>query len=188
MQLQIFLDSRKFGPGVVDGQPGEFTAKALALYRHSKGLPEEARPDLEGISPYTTYEVTAADLAAIGTMAEEPAEIAKQKRLPYSGLGELLGERFHTTRAFIAELNPKVTVDALAAGAVVKVPNVARPFHADKFPAAYSKAGASASRSVLVDTRLRLLEVRESGRLIAAFPITPGSTEHPAPVGEWKVA
>jgi len=187
VQLQIFLDSQGFGPGVVDGRPGEFTAKALALYRHAKGLPVEANPEVGGISPYTTYTITEADLAALGTMAAEPAEIAKQKRLPYVGLGELLGERFHTTREFIHQLNPGVALDALSPGAVVKVPNVSRPFYADRFPSAYSRLGGPA-RSVLVDTNLRMLEVREGGKLLAAFPITPGSTEHPAPIGEWKIA
>jgi len=188
VQMQIFLDSHRFGPGVVDGHPGEFTAKALALYRHAKGLAVDANPDVSGIQPYTHYTITAEDLAALGTMATEPAEIAKQKRLPYVGLGELLGERFHTTRAFIFKLNPGMSIDSLAPGAVVKVPNVARPFHADRFPSSYAKVGASATRSVLVDTNLRMLEVREDGKLLAAFPITPGSTEHPAPAGEWKIA
>lgn len=188
VQLQIFLDSHRFGPGVVDGHPGEFTAKALALYRHAHGLPVDAKPDVSGIRPYTTYTITSEDLAALGTMAAEPAAIAKQKRLPYVGLGELLGERFHTTRAFIYQLNPGVTIDSLAPGAVVKVPNIARPFYADRFPSSYARVGSSGGRSVLVDTNLRMLEVREGGKLLAAFPITPGSSEHPAPIGEWKIA
>src|SRR5690606_24887471 len=33
----------------------------------------------------------------------------------------------------------------------------------------------------------RMLHVYEGDRLIAAFPITPGSTTNPAPPGNWKV-
>src|SRR5690606_11545071 len=55
VQLQIFLDSHKFGPGIIDGRRGEFTAKALALYRHSKGLPTDYQPDLSTIAPYRSY-------------------------------------------------------------------------------------------------------------------------------------
>ena len=186
IQLQIFLDSKNFGPGVIDGSRGEFTAKALALYRHSRGLPVDWQPDVTGIVPYTTTTITEKDRSALGVMAAEPADIAKQKRLPYTSLRELLAERYHTTPAFLGELNPGVNIDALPVGATVKVPNIARPFRADAFTSSYPLVG-SKTRSVLVDTNLRLLEVRDGDRLIAAFPITPGSTEHPAPPGQWRV-
>ena len=189
VQLQIFLDSRQFGPGIVDGRSGEFTAKALALYNQSRGLPQSAEPDVSAISPYTTYTVTSEDLAALGTMSVEPAEIALQKRLPYTSLGELLGERFHTSHGFLAELNRGIMIDSLPAGSIVTVPNVSRPFRVDRFPSGYTAASpaAAATRSVLVDTNLRMLEVRDGANVIAAFPITPGSSEHPAPVGEWRI-
>jgi len=187
-RLQIFLDARNFGPGVVDGREGEFTTKALHAYRQSHGLSDSYLPDLSAINPYTTYVVTAKNRAALGTMAREPAEIAKQKRMPYIGLIELVAERFHTTRGFLAELNPGQAIDALPAGSVVRVPNVARPFRVDAFPSAYGPASSSATRRVIVDTSYRMLEVLEGARVIAAFPITPGSAEHPAPIGNWKVA
>lgn len=190
VQLQIFLDARNFGPGVVDGREGEFTAKALQAYRQAHNLPENSVPDLSEIAPYTTYAVTAGDVAALGSMAQEPADIARQKRLPYVGLGELVAERFHTTRGFIAELNPGQSIDSLPAGSVLRVPNIARPFRVESFPSGYAAtpASAAAGRRVIVDTSYRMLEVRDGGRVIAAFPITPGSAEHPAPVGDWKIA
>lgn len=190
VRLQIFLDARNFGPGVVDGREGEFTAKALHAYRRAHGLSESYLPDLSESTTYTTYVVTPENLAALGSMAREPAEIAKQKRLPYVGLSELVAERFHTTREFLAELNPGQQIDSLPAGSVLRVPNVARPFRADAFTSAYAAASSSvsASRQVIVDSSYRMLEVREGERVIAAFPITPGSAEHPAPIGNWKVA
>lgn len=190
VQLQIFLDAENFGPGIVDGQEGEFTDKALQAYRQAKGLPEGFVPDTSTIVPYTTTVVTAEDLAVLGTMAEEPADIAKQKRLPYVGIGELLAERYHTSRAFIAQLNPGKEIDTVPVGTVLRVPNVSRPFRPESFPGSYRVAPSSvaASRKVVVDTTVRMLGVSEGGRLIAAFPITPGSPEHPAPAGEWKIA
>lgn len=189
IQLQIFLDARHFGPGVVDGSAGEFTTKALEFYNKAHGLPAGARPDVSAIQAYTVYTIAPEDLAVLGTMAVEPADIAKQKRLPYTTLGELIAERFHTTKGFLAEINRGKDIDALAAGDSVTVPNVARPFRADKFPSTYPAPVASVakSRRVLVDVSTRMLEVREGGRLLAAFPITPGSSEHPAPAGEWKI-
>lgn len=189
VQLQILLDAQHFGPGVVDGRAGEFTKKALAFYRQAKGLAPDAQPDVSGIQPYTTYTITADDLKVIGTMAAEPADLAKQARLPYTSLVELLGERFHTTQAFIKLLNPSQNIDALPAGSVVTVPNIDKPFRADRFTSNYPAPPASVAgtRRVIVDTHERMLQVREGDRLIAAFPITPGSSDHPAPIGEWRV-
>ena len=84
VQLQIFLDAQNFGPGIVDGNEGEFTGKALQAYRVAKGLPEGTQPDTSGIVPYTTYTVTAEDLAVLGTMAEGAGN---QNRLYYADLG-----------------------------------------------------------------------------------------------------
>lgn len=189
VQLQIFLDGRQFGPGVVDGHSGEFTSKALTLYREAQGLPVNVVPDVSGIQPYTQYAVTEDDLRRLGTMALEPAEQAQQKTLPYIGLTELLAERFHTTVAFMAELNPGRQMDALTPGEVITVPNIDRPFRVDAFPSGYSRPQSSVAgtRRVQVDTGLRMLRVTEGDRLLAAFPLTPGSDEHPAPLGEWKI-
>jgi lipoprotein-anchoring transpeptidase ErfK/SrfK len=184
VQLQIFLDAHNFGPGVVDGRGGEFTSKAQHVYEQVMGH----APDAAAVVPYTTYTVTADDLGRIGTLAEKPEEMAKQKRLPYTSLVELIAERAHTTQAFVRELNPGVNVDTLAAGAVVRVPNVARPLRVANFPSAYPPSTAAAStRQVVVDLNTRLLRVIDRDKLIAVFPITPGSAEHPAPVGQWKI-
>lgn len=189
LRLQIFLDSKNFGPGVIDGESGEFTDKALALYRSAYQLPSDALPDLRGIYPYTTYTVAAEDLSALGQMANEPADIARQEKLPYTRLGELLAERFHTTQRFLAKINPGRDINALFPGESLTVPNVYRPFRFDQFPSQYRPTATAAnSRRVFVNIGTRMLQVLEGDQIIAAFPITPGSYEHPAPKGEWKVA
>jgi lipoprotein-anchoring transpeptidase ErfK/SrfK len=58
-RLQIFLDRANFGPGKIDGRYGEFTTKALELYRTTNGVG-----------------VTGAD-SAIPPIAEAPAETKK---------------------------------------------------------------------------------------------------------------
>src|SRR5256885_4403211 len=79
-RLQIFLDNANFGPGKIDGQQGEFTKKALALYRQAKdlpaGAPANSKPkapvdttglDLSSIEPvFTTYTVTEGDVSNVG--------------------------------------------------------------------------------------------------------------------------
>ena len=42
-KLQVFLDRANFSPGEIDGQYGDFTLKALALYRESRGEQQQRR-------------------------------------------------------------------------------------------------------------------------------------------------
>ncbi len=185
VQLQIFLDSVNFGPGVVDGRDGEFTKKALAVYRRVMGR----EPDLRSVVPYTTYVLTAEDLGRVGAGATGPEAMAAQKRLPYTSVSELVAERYHTTRDFVKKLNPGISVDDAGPGTALRVPNVAKPLRVASFPSAYPPAVASAAspRRVVVDLDERQLRVIGGDQLLAVFPITPGSSEHPAPVGEWKI-
>ena len=189
LRTQIFLDSKGFGPGVVDGRSGEFTGKALARYQQANGLSPDWRPDISNINTLSSYTITGKDLSALGSMAGEPEEQAKQAKMPYTTLIELLSERFHTTQKFLRTLNPGMDINSIPPGTTVTVPAVARPFRFDAFPSTYPgpSSGTASSRRVLVDLQEKMLEVREGSRLIAAFPITPGSTEHPAPAGEWRI-
>jgi lipoprotein-anchoring transpeptidase ErfK/SrfK len=41
--------------------------------------------------------------------------------------------------------------------------------------------------AIFVDTKDKMLEVREGDRLVAAFPVTPGSDSIPTPTGEWEI-
>src|SRR6266513_5730153 len=49
-RLQVFLDRANFSPGKIDGHYSDFTFKALALYRQSRGElvpPPPPKPDTE---------------------------------------------------------------------------------------------------------------------------------------------
>ena len=108
--------------------------------------------------------------------------------MPYRTVSEYIGERFHTSRRFLAVLNPGVNLTGLQAGDSVRVPNV-NPFRIENVPetANLPRKSALAGRSLVVDTGIRMLEVREGDRLVATFPITPGSSNLPAPVGTWSI-
>jgi len=137
-RLQIFLDNANFGPGKIDGQQGEFTRKALALYRQAKGLPAAASTDakapldtsgldLTTVNPvFIPYTVTADDAANVGELPASVEAKAKMKRLPYATLGEGLAEKFHCALSFLKELNPK-QFQKLKVGDQITVPNV-KPF------------------------------------------------------------
>jgi lipoprotein-anchoring transpeptidase ErfK/SrfK len=140
--LQIFLDRANFSPGELDGHYGDFTLKALALYRQSRGEPAsspppkaETAPDLNGIDvasvgpAFIQYTVTEADLQNVGSLPNAVPAKAKLKWLPYRDADEAIAEKFHCDPKFLIELNPGKT-GKLKPGDQVRVPNV-EPFELD---------------------------------------------------------
>src|SRR6478672_13440655 len=70
-RAQIFLDQQLFGPGKIDGSPGEFFTKALKRYQKANGLPETGAVDenipLDSVFPvYIIYTIQEGDLKYIG--------------------------------------------------------------------------------------------------------------------------
>lgn len=192
-RLQIYLDQRNFGPGKIDGRWGEFTGKALMRYQKSAGLPVDGKwesvPDLLQISPiFTRYTLRDIDFKQVGNVPRQPLEQAKMKRMPYADIIEFLGEKFHSDRDFIVKLNFDRSMSNLKPGDVIRVPNV-EPFLIEtmKESGGLPEVPIFLMRSVHIDTREKMLELREGDKLIAAFPITPGSSSHPAPSGTWKI-
>ena len=197
-RLQVFLDRENFGPGKLDGKSGEFTRKALVRYgrAHHATYPPPgpalltALPEVARTKPFTTYTVTADDLAQIGTMAEKVPDQGKQKSLPYTTTIELLGERFHSEQAFLRRLNPGASMDHLAIGATVKVPDIENPLYVPRLAQhghLVARRPEFQPRVLMVYTKEKMVDVLEDGQLLASFPITPGSTTLPAPPGTWKI-
>lgn len=192
-RLQIFLDQNQFGPGKIDGAAGEFTAKALARYQRAKGLPVTTESldglPLNEISPiYTTYTITEADAKRVGDVPRKAEEQAKLQRMPYPSLLKFLVERFHSDPNFLQSLNPSLNLEKIGVGDTVWVPNVA-PFQIESVRALAKVplVPEYKSRRILIDTKEKMLELVEGSKLIAAFPITPGSGSLPAPVGTWRI-
>ncbi len=213
-RLQVFLDRAEFAPGKIDGRYGQFTVKALALYRQSHGesstaplekpdgAPDVSGLDLASVNPlFLSYTVTDADLQNIGKVPDAVAEQAKLKALLYQTALEAIAEKFHTDVDFLDELNPGKTT-TIKAGDTLSVPNV-EPFDLttvknltpgselaandleDK-PGAVEKLAVSKT-SVKIDSKSSMLTVHENGKLIAAYPVTIGSEQTESPVGDWKV-
>lgn len=193
VQLQIFLDQQLFGPGKIDGRGKLFTAQALDRYQKAHGLPVTAMIDenipLDSVYPvYTTYQIKKEDLKYVGDLPGKPAEQAKKKYMPYPSLHQMVAERYHTDPDFLVKINPGLNLEKLKPGDVVRVPNV-EPFKIEdlvenpKLPA----HPEFKDRVITVDTRNRMLDLTEGDKLLASFPITPGSEKLPAPKGTWKI-
>jgi lipoprotein-anchoring transpeptidase ErfK/SrfK len=217
VRVQIFLDRANFRPGKIDGLGGEFTQKAADRYCRANNLSTGTRLDVSGISaPYREYTVTEEDLKWIGPQASEPAEQEALKAMLYADLWELVAERFHCDLDFFHELNPKIPDDKVGPGTVFRVPDVtefqmaevvalekqrreektsgkggaeeeADPSPDEEATSSPTPAPGPATRRLELLRAERLIELYEDDRLIACFPCTPGSSEVPVPIGQWKV-
>jgi lipoprotein-anchoring transpeptidase ErfK/SrfK len=194
-RLQIFLDEHSFGPGKIDGRWGDFIGKTLKRFQAANGRPSSGQidpalqQDLERISPvYTTYTLTEPDFHWVGKVPANPADKAKLKKLLYRSALDFVAERYHADPDFIRKLNPGPNLNELKNGSTVRVPNV-QSFQIETIQAVpdLPPRPQFAQRSIKVDTRDRMLDLVEGNRVIASFPITPGSTSLPAPVGTWKI-
>jgi lipoprotein-anchoring transpeptidase ErfK/SrfK len=195
-RLQIFLDEHSFGPGKIDGHWGEFIGKALQRYQtahdqQSSGQIDPAlQQELAKISPvYTTYTLTDGDLHWVGKVPSEPAGMAKLKKVLYPSVLDYIAERYHADPEFIRKLNPGRNLSNLKKGSTVQVPNV-QPFLIETIQtvADLPPRPEFAQRIIRVDTKGRMLDLVDANRVIASFPITPGSKSLPAPIGTWKIA
>ena len=196
LQLQVVLDRAGFSPGAIDGRMGANTKKALAVFQKNGN---EGTPSVEAI---TKYRITAEDAAGpfIERMPTDMMDMAKLPALGYTSLLEALSERFHSTPAFLQQLNPGVT---FAADQEIQVPNVepmALPAPAAaKEPAAKEAAGrrGTAAQSeapqkpdvivTVAKTSSALTLTDSTGRVVFYAPVTTGSEHDPLPIGEWKV-
>jgi lipoprotein-anchoring transpeptidase ErfK/SrfK len=142
-RLQVFLDRANFSPGKIDGHYGDFTLKALSLYRESRGEQSQSAPpqsrrhanvapdvsglDLASVEPvFVPYTITEADIQSIGELPSDVPEQAKLKFLPYRDVADVISEKFHSDVHFLEQLNAG-KLKGLKAGDQLKVPNV-EPF------------------------------------------------------------
>jgi lipoprotein-anchoring transpeptidase ErfK/SrfK len=224
-RLQIFLDRANFTPGRLDGRYNNFTWKALALYRESRGeQPQTPRPqtnanvrpdvsglDLASVEPvFVPYTVTEADLQSVGQLPGNEAAKAKLKFLPYRDAADAIAEKFHSDIHFLEQLNPG-KLKGVKASDQLTVPNV-EPFELasvkdiqpgsetrsqganeieyqteTQTPVPGANPGPPGNVAVKIDTKTNMLGVFDGEKLIAAYPITVGSTHTVSPIGEWKV-
>lgn len=227
MQAQVVLERLGFGPGVIDGKQNQHVTNALKGFQESRDLPVTGEFDEATMQALARWgNIPATRIVTIpqswsetefAPVPDGAAQQAKMARLGYESMAEKLAERFHTTPAVLARLNPggrpagsdrqaDATPAALADGAdqtyrpgqQVRVPNVG----ADRIDAAQvdNKDWLATLRSLGVGTdqpEVARIVVDESegwlkgydaqDRLVAMYTVTTGSKNDPLPIGNWDV-
>jgi lipoprotein-anchoring transpeptidase ErfK/SrfK len=183
LATQVMLDRAGYSPGEIDGVHGTSTDRALEAYTKSGGnagaLPADA---------LASYTITEQDAAGPFTpsIPSDMNEMAKLPSLGYTGVVELLGERFHASPALLKRLNPSAR---FAAGESIKVPGVADTVAPVGPPAGrQNDPNSAATTTVTVRKSTSDLVVTDNaGKTLMYAPVTTGSEHDPLPIGEWKV-
>ena len=178
LATQVLLDRAGFSPGEIDGKGGQNTQRAIEAYeREKKTTIAEALSASQ--SPTVTYTITPEDAAAVMAtpIPEDMMEKAKLKKLDYTSVAELIGERFHASPMLLKRLNPKAR---FAAGEEIIVPNVdpVSDAKAKPLPDIVVRVSKSASTLTVTDA---------SGQVLMHAPVTSGSQFDPLPIGPWTV-
>jgi lipoprotein-anchoring transpeptidase ErfK/SrfK len=184
-RAQVLLDRAHFSPGVIDGQEGSNLTLAISAFQEAHRLTVDGK-----LSP-ATWDALAADSAPAVTdyvITEEDAAgpfqpdipkddyeaMAKLPALSYGTPLEALAEKFHMDEPLLQALNPGV--DFSKAGTTIIV-------------AALGGEGldGKVTRIEIDNAKGTLKAYADGDKLLAVYPATVGSTERPAPVGEWAV-
>jgi lipoprotein-anchoring transpeptidase ErfK/SrfK len=178
VRVQIFLERKNFGPGVVDGRIGLFTKLAAETWFASQGMgPVDwdvlTRMAREAVpAAYTTSAIPESAKDWVDTtLPTSRSGQAARKRMSYRSIGEYMAERFHASIDFLVQLNGAAVVANATPGTELRVPNV-QPFLIESIAGTQHKADERLSqRVVVVDTKMNQLRI--FARVVAFVEPTP---------------
>jgi len=183
VRIQTLLDRAHFSPGVIDGYDGENVRKAVMEYQRTQGIAATGvaddalltRLEQADASPaLVAYVITEEDVA--GPFAEVPSGLeamAELDALPFESAAEALAEKFHMDIDLLRLLNPGA--DFAQAGTEIVVANAGGELDAEV-------------ASIEVDKQtLAVRAFDANGGLLAFYPASIGSSDAPAPSGDYAV-
>ena len=184
VKIGVLLDRAHFSPGAIDGRPGENLTNALAGYRKVNGMAASADIDAPALQALTAADKGAVTQAYVITQDDEAgpflgrvpvgfAAQAKLDKLGYTDPVQELAAKFHMSQTLLKTLNPGADFTKAGTSLVVLQPG--------------SAALPQVARVEVDKAANQVRAFDGAGKILASFPATVGSTERPAPDGEWAV-
>jgi peptidoglycan hydrolase-like protein with peptidoglycan-binding domain len=185
VKLQILLDRAHASPGVIDGNQGENTRKAITAFGEMKRLESTEQADeqlwrmlIESDSEavLVTYNITDKDIAGPfpKKIPEDFRKKAAMERLGYTSPEELLAEKFHMSQDLLRKLNPGASFDKAEQEIVVA------DVEHESLPGKISRIEVDADAQ-------RVKAYDKDNNIVVIYPATVGSEDRPTPKGEFKV-
>ncbi len=183
VRLQVLLDRAHISPGVIDGYDGDNVRKAISEYQMRReidvtGVADAAllqRLSTDDAAPaLITYAITDADVRGpFTTIPQDLEAMSQMDRLNYASPAEGLAEKFHMDVDLLHLLNPGA--DFTQTGTEIVVANAGGDLSA---PVA----------SIEVDKQSGAVRAYDAANtLVAFYPASIGSSDAPAPSGEYAV-
>jgi len=182
-EAQLALARQGISSGSLDGRIGPQTRSALRAFQQKERLAVTGELDAATTErliltapPYSTYTVTADDLARLQPLSGTWLGKSQQTALDYETILELVAEKGQAHPNLIRGLNPAIDWANVAAGATVQLPGVA-------------DADADAKAAfVTISLAARVLEAfDQKTNLLAHFPCSIAQHVDKRPVGELHV-
>lgn len=182
LTAQILLDRAHHSPGVIDGQAGSNTRRAVKAFEQANGLPVDGELDPEVMSRLRAgstepllvdYRIEEADVTGLGEVPEGMEAQASLERLSFETPLEALAEKFHMGQGLLSSLNPGAS---FTPGETIRVVS---PGGKD--------LGARVARIEIDTAASELRAMDASGKLLASYPATIGSERFPSPSGSMEV-
>jgi lipoprotein-anchoring transpeptidase ErfK/SrfK len=182
-EAQVALARRAISPGSIDDAIGSQTREAISVFQETQNLPitgeldDATRAQLTLDAPVATnYVVTTNDLGDLQPVGKTWLAKSEQSSLAYETELQLIAEKSHSHPLLIERLNPGVNWTNLAAGTVLKIPNVN-----------YPDPDARAAFVVIHLTDRYLEAFDDQTNLLLHFPCSIAAKVDKRPVGELHV-
>jgi lipoprotein-anchoring transpeptidase ErfK/SrfK len=185
VRAQVLLDRAHFSPGVIDGQEGGNLTLALSAFQEAHRLTVDGKLSpavwdalaADATPVLTDYVITAEDVAGPFTPDIPKDDYEAMAKLPALGYGtplEGLDVMYLTDAPLVRALTPGVDVSRPG------TPCILAALGADGLP-------GKVARILIDNSKGTLRAFGDDDTLLAVYPATVGSTERPAPTGEWEV-